>query len=537
MRQYIYRIIALLLICGSGTVKNKPLNAQEISGKNHDFSYVRKQDGWLESLNATGLRFIPMDVSFAEGYAVRKSGKYMQTYESSDAWTLGIKSESFRRFKHISFYGKMQYEYFRGNKMSGSMLVCPEEYPYDMLEFSPGRKTLEKYIFSGGIGMDIGERFTGGLRINYETDNYAKRRDLRHKNTRLNLEVMPGAAFTSGQFTIGLNYIFGKKTETFEAEVIGKEKEYYAFYNRGLWSGTYSLYNGGSLHLNETGLTGFPIRNITNGIAGQFSVSGECFRFFNEFAYRHTEGRNGEKGFIWYKDNTNQLNYNGTLNIRKSGKVHLVKGNFSYQNTKGYENTITREEILGFTQPVIYGNSQTLQQRKINAGLEYEINWGAEQFLPSLSVKAGGEFNNRSLLSTLMYPYYRSQYIDTYRIYGGVGKNFFSDRSSWRAEIVVGYYTGNGNKLTENQKNNIPEGLKTSDYPLLLEEYLEYEYEYLSNQSMDCSALLRYSHLTGKTPVPVYAELSADYRLILEKRQWVNGRERSTLTLRIGCMF
>ena len=45
--------------------------------------------------------------------------------------------------------------------------------------------------FTGGMSAVLGNRWTGGLRVEFEARNYAKRKDLRHKNTRLDFEFSP----------------------------------------------------------------------------------------------------------------------------------------------------------------------------------------------------------------------------------------------------------------------------------------------------------------------------------------------------------
>lgn len=103
---------------------------------------------------------------------------------SDDSWNAGARTESVRHLKKVSFAGGFGYDYFDGRNMCGSMFTEPGYYPVDILEFTPGRKIREDYTFTGGVSAVLGRRWTGGLRVEFEAQNYAKRKDLRHKNTR-----------------------------------------------------------------------------------------------------------------------------------------------------------------------------------------------------------------------------------------------------------------------------------------------------------------------------------------------------------------
>ena len=77
---------------------------------------------------------------------------------------------------------------------------------------------LEEQTFTGGMSAVLGNRWTGGLRVEFEARNYAKRKDLRHKNTRLDFEFSPGIMYHAGRFAAGAVYIVGTNSEKVDAE-------------------------------------------------------------------------------------------------------------------------------------------------------------------------------------------------------------------------------------------------------------------------------------------------------------------------------
>ena len=83
------------------------------------------------------------------------------------------------------------------------MFIQPGFYPVDILEFTPGRKDLQRYAFMGGIASDIAPNWRLGGKIDFAASNYSKRKDLRHTNYRLDLKVAPSVMYHSGDLAIG----------------------------------------------------------------------------------------------------------------------------------------------------------------------------------------------------------------------------------------------------------------------------------------------------------------------------------------------
>lgn len=72
--------------------------------------------------------------------------------------------------------------------------------------------------------------------------------------------------YHSGDMAIGFSYILGKNSESVKAEVIGTaENSYNAFLDKGLMYGAYEAWDGSGIHLSESGVNGFPIKELSNG--------------------------------------------------------------------------------------------------------------------------------------------------------------------------------------------------------------------------------------------------------------------------------
>ena len=167
------------------------------------FDYVFRRNPWNGGPNAAGIRQDSLSRSYAEIYFTKENGGMTGHSSSDDSWNAGARTESVRHLKKVSFAGGFGYDYFDGRNMCGSMFTEPGYYPVDILEFTPGRKIREDYTFTGGVSAVLGRRWTGGLRVEFEAQNYAKRKDLRHKNTRLDFEFSPGVMYHAGRFAAG----------------------------------------------------------------------------------------------------------------------------------------------------------------------------------------------------------------------------------------------------------------------------------------------------------------------------------------------
>ena len=306
------------------------------------FDYVFRRNPWNGGPNAAGIRQDSLSRSYAEIYFTKENGGMTGHSSSDDSWNAGARTESVRHLKKVSFAGGFGYDYFDGRNMCGSMFTEPGYYPVDILEFTPGRKIREDYTFTGGVSAVLGRRWTGGLRVEFEAQNYAKRKDLRHKNTRLDFEFSPGVMYHAGRFAAGAVYIVGTNSEKLEAEEIGSTPEsYQAFFDRGLGYGSLQLWESSDMHLTTSGVTGFPVRENTQGAGVQLQYG----PVYAAAAYRNRQGETGERGMIWHEFGTHQVTANAALSLGNLQRRHFVRLNLDWRSLQTDENIITTETV------------------------------------------------------------------------------------------------------------------------------------------------------------------------------------------------
>ena len=75
--------------------------------------------------------------------------------------------------------------------MFTSMFLEPGYFPVDVVELTPGDKTRQTYKLSGGFATEFQEGFAFGVKADYMSANYAKRKDIRHTTYGMSLRVEP----------------------------------------------------------------------------------------------------------------------------------------------------------------------------------------------------------------------------------------------------------------------------------------------------------------------------------------------------------
>lgn len=363
------------------------------------FEKAVRRNLWNDGSNANGIRQDSLSISYAELYGGIKSGDYHDTYDYSKGWTAGARAASVQHLRNFSMSGSFGFEQTQGRDMCGSMFIHPGFYPIDVFEFTPGRKTLQTYSFSGGISVDVAPNWRVGGAIAFESANYAKRKDLRHTNYRLDFEVAPGIQYHSGDFALGLNYIFSKNSETVDAEQIGTGKEsLFAFLDKGMMYGAYELWTGSGVHLSEAGVAGLPLTENIHGAAAQVSWRG----FFAEARWRHRNGFSGEKQYIWYRfpgrDAALMLGY--ALDSR-----HFFRLSWNDFRQDNNETVIEKITVGGVTNPVEHGANLILQRANRSVRQEYDFNGNR------LEIRERLTFGWRDTRSSSMYPFVNTQRI------------------------------------------------------------------------------------------------------------------------------
>lgn len=477
------------------------------------FEQTERRNPWNASVNAAGIRQDSLTHSYAEAYFTKENGGMIDHSASDNSWNAGVRTESIRHLQRISFAGGFNYDYFDGRNMCGSIFTVPGFYPVDILEFTPGRKIRESYNFRAALSAELSDRWLAGLNASFDARNYAKRKDLRHKNTRLDFEFSPGIMYRAGKFAVGAAYIVGVDNEKIEAEEIGSTPEsYMAFFDRGLRYGSLQLWESNDLHLTTSGVTGFPVRESTQGAALQLQYG----PLFVDAAYRYRQGHTGEGGTIWHEFDSHGVTANAVLSLGTFQNRHFVRAGVDWQMLDNRENIITYENINGVTTPFIHGSTPIFGRRNLDLNGEYE--WMTDR----MDWRVGLTFTQLNRESTLMYPCTREQKLHYTMVWTSLLYRF----GKWEVSFAADFRKGGFRELESQGDAPATPG----EYPTQLTEYYNYDNEYLTASRIGAGAGVR------RNIHRFYVDLSARYEHGFDL-SYVAQPNRVAATLSIGCNF
>ena len=347
--------------------------------------------------------------AMAELYGSFEDGGFKPPHGGRDIWTAGVRAASLMDLPQTTLFGNVRFEQRNAQEMFGSVFLQPGQYPVDVLEFTPGPKTRQTYSVSGGLAREVGVNWLVGLRAGLDAANYAKRKDIRHTNFAMDLSVSPGVLYhwhiqDDLDLDLGLSYRFRKTSESVDAEQVGAATAdtYYAFFNKGMNYGTYQVWDGAGIHLDEAGVGLLPVKEITHGGAVQACLQSMILL---EAGYDRSEGLVGEKGYDWFRFPANATHLDLTFRIPpgivSESYMLFFRAHLESRTQTLREAVLDKETSGGVTTPSIYGYNRVYRRK--NGEERYSASLSGQGWLRQLQLeyayRPGREY------STLTYPY------------------------------------------------------------------------------------------------------------------------------------
>ena len=447
------------------------------------YERIRKANDWNVSENIAGVRQDSLSVSYAELSGGYIGGDFRESYQAKQSWNVAASTASITHLQKMSLVGSFSFRQTEHYDMCGSMFIQPGFFPVDVMEFTPGRKSLQEYAFDGGIAYDVNDTWRIGAQVDFVSANMAKRKDLRHTNWRLNLSAKPSVMYHKGDFAFGTSYIFEKNSESVEAEQVGvSASSYYAFLNKGLYYGIYSVWGGSGLHLDEAGVNSFPVNELLHGAALQMQYKG----FFAQFAYRHKDGVVGEKDRVWFRYPAHRFD----LMLAYQQKGHFAHLDMGVERLRLFETILESISANGVTTTTEYGQNRILTQANYRIAPSYEYISSQWELL------AMAEYKIKEGLSSQIYPYLYHQTLSTWNVFvKGTGHV-----SAFDVELGLGAAAGN---VVEDQ-NILEHNMSVLSKPYRHKEWYQWDMEYQTALRLNAELSLRYNFWKG-----LYVEINA----------------------------
>lgn len=503
-----------------------------------DIDLVRQSHAWLNSGQATGLQFLPVNkLSIATLSAQKANGNFRNFYHSNDSYTLNASTESFYRLnERVVFQGKVDYGYFQGKNMGGSALMDPYKYSVDIDEYADstaGTKKTEQYLLMGAVSAQLSHRLNLAGSVNYIAANYTKIKDLRHINKLLDLDAQIGISYQlTKKLMIGASYTYSRRIETSGFKVFGNtDRQYLSLINFGSFYGLSELYTENYGYTSQTN----PFTNMRHTGALQFAWTiNPALQLFQQLSYQQRNGYYGRKGsssIVYTEDNGNQYASTSVLTLSKNQSIQHFKFSAAYETVENFENVYQISTPAGGSSIITYyGQNKVLNQDRTTLSAEYNGFWKIKDNQPLWSVQAVVDYSTTSK-TAVRYPYFRKQEINSYGIHASGKRNWKGKTLLYTTSIGLGYASGSGTAKNDGlyappSSSQVP--------PASKDNYLYQEYEYFTSPRAEISPALQVGREINKR-VFAFAKLSYSYTRAFETVY--NGKDHRSIGLNIGCYF
>ena len=476
-------------------------------------------------------------VSYFEVAAQKQNGKFINASQSDDSFAYRISAGSYYQLnKRIMLYGAIDYTSFTGQNMSGSAFIQSGMTPFDIVETddaNKGRKRLESYHLQGKLGYRTTDRFRLGAAIDYTAANYAKHKDLRHKNTLMDMQVSVGANWDAlSWMTVGASYNYHRNNEAVEFNTYGnKDVQYYSLISFGNYFGSREAFGDSGYTYGRT-----PLFTQTHGGALQLELHPAAWRFLSEVYYNSASGRfgNGSSTSVVYTHHdADEMGYRGRAVFGKEHKLlHVVDLKVSNETLKNYENSFrSSTDANNVTQIVYYGSNEVLKRNTFQADAAYTAYIGSEGGYAAWKAGAVASYFHRTT-DVNVYPFYRNQTVHCINVEAFGQRNWAHRQNMYSLGVRAGYGKGGGTPKEDGLYATPGSNQKA---PTSREDLLMHDYEYLTAARYTAGVDFTFEHSLSHGKMAVYA--GAAYRYTQATGVDVVGKDRHVVSLNVGCKF
>ena len=512
-----------------------------------DYRFVKQQEAWLTGPNAAGLtRYRSAAIAEAEVSIGMGRGGFVNYFESPKTLMLTAGIESFYRISQRTVvYGRMNYDNWTGRDMAGSAFIDPTRLPFDIVEDSLtnlGRKHRDTYQLTGAVGCQVTKGMAAGLRIDYTAANYAKYKDLRHKNKLMDLTLTAGLTFSPlpahrSLFTIGANYRYHRQTESVTFSTYGKgEKVYKSLIDYGNFIGRVEQFgNYGYTDKSRE----MPLFDEGHGLDVQLELTpADGLSFYNNFGFTHRKGYYGRRSpytITFTNHHGNRYSYNALLSYRPSaGALHQLTANIDAEVLRNNAETYREmQNEKGSYYYEYYDDVKTGDKRWVNTTLGYTGHYGICHELPTWTVRAVVTLMHRRQ-TAYCYPYLRRQRLSATGLTAEGTRHIAMRHGVLTVGASIGYSKGSGEPF-EDDTFATPSDKQTP--PAEMEAWLWQEYQYLTAPQYTVGGNVRYDFIVPGTRLKAHAALNIQHRKANNIYYEENGKDHTQMAIAVGCTF
>ena len=158
--------------------------------------------------------------------------------------------------------------------------------------------------------------------------------------------------------------------------------------------GAYEAWSGSGVHLSESGINGFPIKELSHGAA----VQAQWGSLYGDLEYLHSSGTAGEKEVIWFKFPAHRITSHLRYRFAKGSTEHFLRINLSWSRQTNDENVLGQEISNGITTTHVYGSNRIFERKALSVQPEYEL------IAPKGELRVGAEISSFKSMTTQNVP-------------------------------------------------------------------------------------------------------------------------------------
>ena len=499
-----------------------------------DYHFIKQQDAWLMGSNAAALtRFQHSNIAIAELSATHQEGELINFDGSPSVWQSHAGIESlYRIHPRVVLFGSMNYHSFDGKDMGGSAFlpqtlwkqpsIFPSSIPYHLSSIVPygshrpfdivedstnqGEKHADIYQLTGGIGWQFYQQIAAGLRFDYTAANYAKYKDLRHKNKLMDILLTAGIYTpVASWLSVGAHYQYHRNVESVSGSVgyTDKSREMPLF-EEG---------HGGGLQLELT-----PLHDWTLFVSMQLSSADGYY------------GRKSPYTITFSQHQRDGFESNVRLKFSRPTSQHYLDVAYQKEQLDNEANTYSEQKNeAGATYYEYYDPVETGKKEWHRLHLAYTAHLGIQDQLPKWTITTAFQWEQRKQTSYL-YPYYRQQTLNCYGWGAALARNLEIGKGICTLSAEAAFRKGtdsqtDGSFVAGNQFKQQPATLTDRERP------------YYTTQQYLLGSAIQYAVLLPNTHIKAHIRLSVNYQKAKQTTNYNNGCNPQEVVAAIGCTF
>lgn len=350
--KYRYVLVALLTFAPLFKVVAQPSEADTTKHNEvkyvHVLEYLKMSNTWLGS-NPASLSLSEIhNLGNSLFYINNENGDFYRPQEPEKSNQFGFATENYKMLNDLRLWGKFAfYSTNEYNRNWGDVIDPYRGTPYLFADEEGGDWEKQNYELSFGASSEkLFNLFFIGIDAHYELHTGARQNDPRPLNNANNICIRPGIIFPlRNKLSIGLSGYYGNRNEEISTFVVNKYFQHRLYKLRGVgeYSSVYTreffrAYNGNSF---GGGLqVEHPIKN--GGIIAKANI----------YSYKEvvTDSETQTDGSSLYQHGgeyrETEVDASITLKLSRDMHMHLAKGHFNMNSSKGIEHSQHYDNVL-----------------------------------------------------------------------------------------------------------------------------------------------------------------------------------------------